>query len=97
VAPNGRWLLATSVAGKSVTVLGINSTTGALTSINTVTLAGTPNAVAVDASNRYAFVTSSSDNALSTLQLDGTSGQLSFAGSVSAGNTPQAVVVAPGP
>ena len=100
VDPAGNFLFmatmnATPGSAGSLSTYAINATTGALTSIGTITAGGVPNAVTVDPSGKFAYVPNSGSNDVSMYTIDATTGALTSIGTTATGTGPVAVAVDP--
>lgn len=81
--------------GLNVSMYTINGTTGALSSIGTVTAGLAPSSIAIDPSGRFAYVANKGSNDVSMYTINGTSGALSSSGPIAAGTGPSSVAVHP--
>ncbi len=97
VDPSGKFAYVANGGGgsASVSMYTINATTGALTSIGTITTGGDPVSVAVDPSGKFAYVTNSSSNDVSMYTINATTGALTSVGTIVAGTDPVCVAVDP--
>ena len=105
VHPSGKFAYLATASGTPgsaghVSMYTINATTGALTSIGTVT-AGTINAepapisMVVDPTGAFAYVANSGSNDVSMYSINATTGVLTSVGLIDAGTTPLSVAVDP--
>ena len=97
VHPSGKFAYAANGGGgsTSVSMYTINATTGALTSIGTITTGGDPVSVAVDPAGRFVYVTNSSSNDVLMFTINATTGALTSVGTIAAGTDPVSVAVDP--
>jgi len=98
VDPSGKFVYVANEGGlipTSVSILAINTTTGALASIGTVAAGGRAVSVAVHPTDKSAYVTNSDSNAISMYTVDATTGALTSAGTIAAGTGPVSVAVDP--
>jgi YVTN family beta-propeller protein len=90
VHPSGKFVYVANEAGFSPTTVAmftIDGTTGALTSIGTVTAGGRAFAVAVDSAGKFAYVATESGppDVVSMYTINGTTGALTSIGTIAAG------------
>ena len=97
VDPSGKFAYVANGGGgsASVSMYTINATTGALTSIGTITTGGDPVSVAVDPAGKFAYVTNSSSNDVSMYTINATTGALTSIGTITTGGDPVSVAVDP--
>jgi YVTN family beta-propeller protein len=79
----------------NVSAYSINSTTGALTSIGTISAGTDPTSVAVDPTSKFVYVTNSTSNSVSMYTINTTTGALTSVGQISADMNPSSVAVDP--
>ena len=98
VDPSGRFAYAANGGGgsSSVSMYTINATTGALTSIGTITTGGDPVSVAVDPSGKFAYVDRFQSRIdVSMYTINATTGALTSIGTITTGRSPVSVAVDP--
>jgi 6-phosphogluconolactonase len=102
VDPSGKFAYVASGgdggAPSNVEMYTINATTGALTSVGTVTAGTDPVAVAVDPSGKFAYVVNDnygSAGSVSMYTINATTGALTSIGTIAAGTDPVAIAVDP--
>lgn len=101
VHPSGKFAYVTDVSsglpGESdnVSMYGINTTTGTLTSLGTMTAGAFPSAIAIDPSGKFAYVTNSNSNNVSMYTINSDTGALTFMGPITAETDPVFVAVDP--
>jgi 6-phosphogluconolactonase len=79
----------------SIAMYTIDATTGALTSIGTITAGTVPDFVAVDPAGKFAYVTNDGSNDVSMYTINATTGALTSIGTIAAGTEPVFVAVDP--
>lgn len=96
IAPNGRWLLATTTSNNLVYSYTINSATGALTFASSVDTGGNVTSLALDAAGKFAYVTDAATGVLRMYTINSLTGALSPAGTyTTAGYLPDGVAFDP--
>jgi YVTN family beta-propeller protein len=95
-APDGGAFPEGSFGGSpSVSMFGVDSTTGALTSIGVIAAGTGPDSVTVDPAGKFAYVTNLSSNDVSIYTIDVTTGALASTGTIATGTAPLSIVVDP--
>jgi len=84
----------------SVAMYTINATTGALTSLGTISTGPTPVSVAVDPAGKFIYVVNEDENVgsaggVSMYAINATTGALASTGTIAAGTAPVSIAVAP--
>jgi 6-phosphogluconolactonase len=79
----------------NVAMYTVDATTGALTSIGSITAGTAPDFVAVDPAGKFAYVTNYGSNDVSMYTINATTGALTSMGTIAAGTDPVAVAVDP--
>lgn len=101
VDPTGKFAYATNdnnsspAVGNSISMYAIDTTTGALTSIGTISAGTNPVAVAVDSKGKFAYVANSDSNDVSMYTINTATGALTSTGTIAAGAQPVSVAVDP--
>jgi YVTN family beta-propeller protein len=103
VDPSGKFVYVANEGGfapTSVSMYGVNATTGALTSVGTIAAGGRAVSVTVDPSGKFAYVANWSDpygsaGNVSMYTIDATTGALTYKAGIAAGTTPASVALDP--